>query len=83
MKDAMWMPTLTAGEAPEMCAADKTRVTRADDGTWSVTTAAGVILAAGMTNAQAWRWVDRANHEPMSRRESVSEWFSRKDITSP
>lgn len=43
----------------------------------------GVVLAGGMTNAEAWRWHARANHEPMSRRESVSEWFSRKDVTSP
>ncbi len=78
MKSAM-LTMVTATETP---AADDMRVTRADDGTWAVTTAADVIPAGGMTNAPAWRWVDRANHEPTSRRESVSELFSRKDVTS-
>jgi hypothetical protein len=82
MKDAMWMPTLTAAEPDEMCAADEMRVTRADDGTWAVMTAAGVVLAGGVTNEQAWRWHDRANHEPTSRREDTAAWVHGKDITS-
>lgn len=78
MKSAM-LTRVTATETP---AADDMRVTRADDGTWRVTTAAGVILARGMTNEQAWQWVDRANHEPTSRHEKAADWFGRKDTAS-
>ena len=35
-----------------------------------------------MTNAEAWRWIDRRNGEPISRSEDVAEWFGtrRKDL---
>jgi hypothetical protein len=49
------------------------RVTQAADGTWQVETAAGVVLASGMTNSQAWRWVDRVNSEPITKTETWSD----------
>lgn len=30
------------------------------------------------TNAQAWRWLDRQNNEPISRSEDVGDWVARK-----
>ncbi|HEY8124547.1 MAG TPA: hypothetical protein VIF88_03895 [Methylocystis sp.] len=57
---------------------DEMRVARADDGMWMVTSAAGVVLAAGMSNAEAWRWVDRASREPASRHEKMMDAFFAK-----
>ncbi len=77
MKGAM-MTRVTASETPM---ADEMRVTRAEDGTWAVTTAAGVVLAGGMTNEQAWRWHDRASHEPTSRHEKMMDDFRAKNVS--
>ncbi len=30
------------------------------------------------TNAEAWRWLDRQNNEPISRAEDVSDWVFNK-----
>lgn len=30
------------------------------------------------TNAQAWRWIDRQENQPVSRAENVSDWIAGK-----
>ena len=50
-------------------------VVQAEDGTWNVVAATGDVLASGMTNAEAWRFVDRAAQEPISRAEDVTDWL--------
>lgn len=42
------------------------------DGLWAV----GDRVFA--TNAQAWRWIDRQEGEPISRAEDVADWVSHK-----
>lgn len=32
------------------------------------------------TNAKAWRYIDKANNEPVSRAQDVSDWIASKDI---
>ena len=37
----------------------------------------GVEIAGPFeTNAEAWRWLDRRDGEPISRQEKVSEWLN-------
>ena len=31
------------------------------------------------TNAQAWRFIDRTNNEPVSRAEDLADWISNKE----
>lgn len=42
------------------------RVEQSDDGSWQVVDAAGQVVATGMSNAGAWRWLDRHSCEPVS-----------------
>jgi hypothetical protein len=55
-------------------------VEQRDDG-WFVVEDARVIGGPFVTNAQAWRWIDRNAGLPVSRSESVADWFFHKDLT--
>lgn len=46
------------------------------DGKWRV----GQEVFA--TNAQAWRYIDRVNREPVSRAEDVADWIASKIANS-
>jgi hypothetical protein len=48
------------------------------DGAWSVVAQTGEVLASGLTNAEAWRFFDRAEREPISRTEDVTDWLCRQ-----
>lgn len=45
---------------------------RLQDGRWAV----GAKIFE--TNAQAWRYIDRISHEPVSRSEDVGDWVFNK-----
>lgn len=48
-----------------------------EDGTWRVDDGTGYTLASGLTNAQAWRFIDKAQGEFVNSRESVADWVFR------
>lgn len=48
-----------------------------EDGTWRVDDITGYTLASGLTNAQAWRFIDKAQGELVNGRESVADWVFR------
>jgi hypothetical protein len=57
-------------------------VRKLDDGKWGIFLGLkSKVMRAGPfdTNADAWRWLDRVNGEPISRAEKVAEfiWESR------
>lgn len=61
--------------------ADASRLTVVKDpaGTWAVVKMDGHVVRAGFaTMADAWRWIDRQEGEPISRGEKVSEWIAGK-----
>jgi hypothetical protein len=41
----------------------------------------GYVIRGGpfATHAAAWRWIDRAENEPISRAEDVADWIARKE----
>jgi hypothetical protein len=55
------------------------------NGKWFVVDALpGSILAGPFkTNADAWRWIDRHEGEPISRREHVAQWLWNKAANGP
>jgi hypothetical protein len=42
---------------------------------WVVIAGEQVLAGPFATNAQAWRWIDRHDGEPISSREKVSQWM--------
>ncbi len=49
------------------------------DKTWRVIDDDGNEIAAGLTNAEAWRLADKIANEPNTRGDDVSAWIWRKD----
>jgi hypothetical protein len=60
---------------------DPDRLTAVADGHggWDVVDASGRVLAIFLTNAAAWRWIDRRAGSPISRAEVVADWIFYKD----
>lgn len=50
-------------------------VIRAPDGKWSAVHNGSVIGGPFETSADAWRWVDRHEGEPISPAEKTTEWI--------
>jgi hypothetical protein len=50
------------------------------DGVHFVVAAGEIIAGPFVSNAAAWRWLDRRTGEPISRAEHVAEWLWRKMI---
>ena len=48
-----------------------------ENGTWRVDDGTVYTLASGLTNAQAWRFIDKAKGELVNSRESVADWVFR------
>ena len=46
------------------------KVEQVEDGTWRVVASSGAVLADGMSNAEAWRFVDRARCEAETPRQA-------------
>lgn len=44
------------------------------NGKWRVITTDSDVLASNLTNAQAWRFIDKANKEPVNKRQDTSDW---------
>lgn len=39
----------------------------------------GLLIASGFrTNAEAWRWIDRHQGEPVSKAEDTADWIAQK-----
>jgi hypothetical protein len=47
------------------------------DGKWQVIDREGKVLAEFQTNAEAWRYFDRAHNEPINRQEHLWNFLSR------
>lgn len=50
-------------------------VIRTPDGRWTVVSGPEVLAGPFDTSAQAWRWLDRHEGEPISPAEKKSEWI--------
>lgn len=48
------------------------------DGSWRVEDATGTVRASGLTNAEAWRFIDRAQNDPINRSEAAHDWSFRQ-----
>jgi hypothetical protein len=48
---------------------------------WHVIDGNGRVIQVFANNAEAWRWIDRQDGTPISRREVVSDWLFHKDIS--
>jgi hypothetical protein len=51
-------------------------IDQAPDGKWQALDSDGNVLAVFQTNAEAWRYVDRANDEPLNRQEHLWDFLS-------
>ncbi len=54
------------------------KVVRQENRMFSVVDDNGYIVAAQMTNTEAWRFIDRSTGEVINRSEDVSEWVFKK-----
>jgi hypothetical protein len=50
-------------------------VDQTEDGKWQVTRGDVVIAGPFDTNAEAWRWIDRKQGEPVNRQEATAADF--------
>jgi hypothetical protein len=48
---------------------------------WIVADGGQIIAGPFPTNAEAWRWIDRSQGDPISRAEQVSQWIFDKEAT--
>ncbi len=59
------------------------RVEHVPDGKWQVVSGDGGVVAAGLSNSEAWKLVDRMASEANTPREHVSDWFWNKIANDP
>jgi hypothetical protein len=61
-------------------AAALSRTVAGVDGAWCVIESAHILADPFETNAEAWRWLDWHEGQPVSRREKVGEWFYSEQV---
>lgn len=49
--------------------------TKTADGKWAVMNGSDLLAGPFETSAEAWRWIDRHEGEPISKGESTAQWL--------
>jgi hypothetical protein len=56
------------------------KVVAGTDGAWCVFEGAHTLAGPFESNAEAWRWLDRHEGQPVSRSEAVGEWMFERSV---
>jgi hypothetical protein len=60
--------------------ARRTRHIAGTDGAWCVFEGTRTLAGPFETNAEAWRWFDRHEGEPISCSEAMTEWLFEREV---